>query len=86
MNILITQDTFAPSLKGMEFVSTNEVIEIETDNGHAIVAAGKGLYIDDKDAKGRPAHLLASKDRLTDAEALRKEAAAAAKAAAKKPD
>lgn len=64
MKILVTQDTFAPSLDGPTFIGANEVIDIDVDNGHAIVVAGKGLYVDAKDAKGRPAHLVASAERL----------------------
>lgn len=84
MKILVTQDTFAPSLDGPTFIGANEVIDIEADNGHAIVVAGKGLYVDAKDAKGRPASLVASDKRLEAAKAARAEAAKPAKAA--KPD
>jgi hypothetical protein len=83
MKILVTQDTFAPSMDGPTFVGANEVIDIEPDNGHAIVTAGKGLYIDQKDLKGRPAHLLASESRLKAATEAQAQAAKAAKAAAK---
>lgn len=83
MKILVTQDTFAPSLDGPTFVSANETIDIEPDNGHAIVNAGKGLYIDQKDLKGRPAYLLASAERLKAATEAQAQAAKAAKAAAK---
>lgn len=83
MKILVTQDTFAPSLDGPTFVSANETIDIEPDNGHAIVSAGKGLYVDQKDLKGRPAYLLASEARLKAAAEARAQAAKAAKAAAK---
>lgn len=64
MKILITQDTFAPSLDGPALLSANETVDIEPDNGHALVVAGKGLYVDQKDAKGRPAHLVATAERL----------------------
>lgn len=78
MKILITQDTFVPSIDGPEFVGIHETVEVEADTGHAVVNAGKALYIDQKDVKGRPIHLLASEQRLKVAtEAL----AAAAKAA-----
>lgn len=83
MKILVTQDTFAPSLDGPTFISANEVIDIEPDHGHAIVVAGKGLYVDEKDAKGRPKHLLASDKRLETAAELRKAALADAKRATK---
>jgi hypothetical protein len=86
MKILVTQDTFAPSLDGPTFISVNEVIDIEPDHGHAIVVAGKGLYVDAKDAKGRPAHLVASDKRLEAAAELRAAAVAEAKAKAKKPE
>lgn len=64
MKILITQDTFVPSIDGPTFVGNNETIEVETDTGHAVVNAGKALYIDQKDVKGRPFHLLATEQRL----------------------
>lgn len=64
MKILITQDTFVPSIDGPVFVGNHETIEVDTDTGHAVVNAGKALYIDQKDIKGRPAHLLASEGRL----------------------
>lgn len=81
MKILVIQDTFAPSLDGPTFLSANEVIDIEPDNGHAIVVAGKGLYVDAKDAKGRPAQLVVSADRLKAASEAQAAAAKAAKAA-----
>lgn len=80
MKILVTQDTFTPSLDGPAFCSANEVIDVDPDNGHAIVNAGKGLYIDEKDCKGRPAHLRASDERIKAAAAARAEADKAAKA------
>jgi hypothetical protein len=86
MKILVTQDTFAPSLDGPTFISANEVVDIEVDHGHGIVVAGKALYVDQKDAKGRPAHLLASDKRLEAAAEARAAAAAAAQAAAQKPE
>lgn len=85
MKILITQDTFVPSIDGPEFVGANETVDVETDTGHAVVNAGKALYIDEKDAKGRPPHLRATTERLkvaTDALAAAAKAAKAAKASA----
>lgn len=81
MKLLITQDTFAPSLDGPTFIAAHEVIDIEPDHGHSIVAAGKGLYIDAKDAKGRSPSLVASDKRLEAAKAARAEAAKPAKPA-----
>lgn len=83
MKILITQDTFVPSIDGPTFVSNHETIEVDTDTGHAVVNAGKALYIDQKDLRGRPAHLQATEQRLKVATEALAAAAKAAKAAAK---
>ena len=80
MQILVTQHPLPPSLAGPALCPANEVIHVDPDNGHAIVNAGKGLDIDEKDGKGRPAHLRASDERIKAAAAARAEADKAAKA------
>ena len=49
MKLLITQDTFAPSIDGAAFLAANTFVDLETDSARAIVTAGKGLYVDAKD-------------------------------------
>lgn len=78
MKILITQACAAPSMDGPVHLDANTLVEIETDNAHAIVAAGKGLYIDPKDDRSRTKVSTASETRV---EAVRAALAAAAKAA-----
>ena len=51
MKLLITAPTFAPSLDGPTFLGGNSFADLEEDNARAVVAAGKGLYIDGKDDK-----------------------------------
>jgi hypothetical protein len=49
MKILITAPTFVPSIDGPAFLDTNTIADMETDSARAVVAAGKGLYVDRKD-------------------------------------
>lgn len=52
MKLLITQDTFAPSMDGPVYLAANSLAELETDAARAIATANKGLYIDPKDDPG----------------------------------
>ena len=49
MKILITQDTFAPSMDGPVHLPAMSLAEMDTDMARAVVTAGKGLYIEPKD-------------------------------------
>ena len=49
MKILITQNTFAPSMDGATFLPAGSFAELEADSAKGIVVAGKGLYVDGKD-------------------------------------
>ena len=77
MKILITQACAAPTMDGAVHLDANTLVDIEPDNGHAIVAAGKGLYIAPKDDRSRTKTSTASEARV---EAVRAALAAAAKA------
>lgn len=49
MKILITTDTFAPSMDGPQFLPANSFADVDKDGAGAIVQAGKALYVDPKD-------------------------------------
>jgi hypothetical protein len=49
MKIIITQDTFAPSMDGPVYLPAPSVVELETDAARGVVMAGKGLYVEPKD-------------------------------------
>ncbi len=82
MKILITADTFAPSLDGPAHLAANEVVDVEPDTGHALVQAGKGLYVDAKDDRSKAKVATASKERMAEVAAIAKAAAKAGKAEA----
>lgn len=77
MKILITQDTFVPAIDGAMHCTANSVVDVETDNAHATVAAGKALYVDPKDDRSRTKVHTASEARI---EAVRAALKAAKKA------
>lgn len=76
MKILITNACAAPSMDGPVHLDANTLVDIEPDNARAIVAAGKGLYIDPKDDPSRTKVSTANEARV---EAVRAALAAAAK-------
>lgn len=76
MKILITQDCACPSMDGPVHLDANSLVDVETDNARAIVAAGKALYIDPKDDPSRAKVSTASESRV---EAVRAALAAARK-------
>lgn len=78
MKLLITQACAAPTMDGTVHLDANTLVDIEPDNGHAIVAAGKGLYIDPKDDRSRTKTSTASEARV---ELVRNALAAGRKAA-----
>lgn len=82
MKLLITAPTFAPSLDGPTFLGGNSFADLEEDNARAVVAAGKGLYIDGKDDKTRGKVFTASQDRIDAVQAAIKAVAKPAKQAA----
>lgn len=49
MRMLITGDTFAPSLDGPVFLPINSMADMEADSAKRIAQAGRGLFIDAKD-------------------------------------
>lgn len=80
MKILITIDTFAPSLDGAVFLAANGFADVDRDTATAIVQAGKALYVDPKDDPTRTKQFTAAESRIKGlVDALR----AADKAAAK---
>lgn len=85
MKTVILQDTFAPSMDGPTFLEANSFAEAEADTVHALVKAGKALYVDPKDDPTR-GHQLTASDRLVDAvKAAIDSRAAPAKEGAKQP-
>ena len=82
MKILITAPTVAPSLDGTQHLPRNTLADLEQSAAHAIVAAGRGLYIEPKDdptTRGNaPGRNTASE---TQVQAVREALKAAAKAA-----
>jgi hypothetical protein len=79
MKLLITTDTFAPSLDGAAHLPANTFAEVETDTGHALVAAGKALYVDPKDDRSRIKVATAAQARIDAVVAALKAAEKAAK-------
>lgn len=49
MKIIVTHDTFAPSIDGPVFLAAHTLAELETDAARGAVVAGKALYVDPKD-------------------------------------
>ncbi len=80
MKILITADTFAPSLDGPVFLPANAIAEMDEDTARGIVTGGKGLHVDRKDDKTKLKSFTASAEQI---EAARQAAEAEAKAAKK---
>jgi hypothetical protein len=64
MKILITSDTFAPSLDGPVFLSSNSFADVDKDTAAAIVHAGKALYVEPKDDPSRAKQWTASESRV----------------------
>lgn len=64
MKVLITQDTFVPSIDGPAFLPANSLADLEIDSAHGVVRAGKALYVDPKDDPGRTKQLTASDARV----------------------
>ena len=82
MKILVTQDTFAPSMDGPVFLAANTLAELETDSARGAVVAGRALYIDAKDdptTRGTQAGRWTAPEPLVDAarQALKKKPKAA---------
>lgn len=84
MKTVILQDTFAPSMDGPAFLPANSFADAEPDTVHALVKAGKALYVDKKDDPTR-GHMLTAGDRLIEAVKAAIDAAQAEAAAAAKP-
>ena len=82
MKILITHDCAVPAMDGPAHVDANTLADLETDTARAVVAAGKGLYVDPKDDPSRAKVSTASEARI---EAVRAAIAAARKAAKREP-
>lgn len=81
MKLLITAPCAAPTIDGPAHYDANTVAEFETDTAHAIVAAGKALYVDAKDDRSRTKVATATEARIEAVRAAQKAARAAAKAA-----
>ena len=79
MKILITQDTFVPSIDGPAFLAATSLADLEVDSAHGLVKAGKGLYVDPKDDLSRIKVSTATESRIKAAQ----DAVEAAKKAAK---
>ncbi len=81
MKLLITQATFVPSIDGPAFLSAHETVDLEKDSAHAVVTAGKGLYIDKKDDPTRNKNFTATDKQIEAAAVALVAAQEAAKAA-----
>lgn len=81
MKILITQDTFAPSLDGPQFLAANTFADVDKDGAAAIVQAGKALYVEPKDDPTRAKQYTAPESRVKALADAMKAADKAAKAA-----
>jgi hypothetical protein len=88
MKLLITAPTFAPSMDGPVYLADNTFADADADTAHALVAAGKALYVDAKDDRTKrgdhPGMFTASAERVqlvSAALAAEKKAAKAAKSA-----
>lgn len=64
MKILITSDTFAPSLDGAVFLGLNSFADVDKDTAGAIVQAGKALYVEPKDDPTRTKQFTATESRV----------------------
>lgn len=64
MKLLITSDCAVPSMDGPQHLPANSFVELETASAHAVVAAGRALYIDPKDDPGRTKPNTASEARV----------------------
>lgn len=81
MKILVTIDTFAPSMDGPVFLAANSFAEVDRDTAAGIVQqAGKALYVEPKDDPTRTKQFTAPEARI---KALVEALKAADKAAAK---
>lgn len=83
MKSLITADTFVPTLDGMEHVPPNTLVETDADTTHALVRAGKALYVDIKHAPKGMDRFVATERQLDAVAQAQAAAARAAKEAAK---
>ena len=81
MRVLITADTFSPSIDGPVYLAASTLADCEIDSAHALVHAGKALYVDPKDDKSKLKQRVATKELL---EAAVDSATKAAKAAKEK--
>ena len=65
MKILITTDTFAPSMDGAVFLAANSFADVDRDTAVAIVQnAGKALYVEPKDDPTRTKQWTAPEARI----------------------
>ena len=78
MQALVTDATFAPSMDGPQYLEANTLVEADADTVHAMVRAGKALYVNAKDDPTRIKQFTAAEPRV---QALRDAMAAAAQAA-----
>lgn len=83
MKLLITADTFAPSMDGPVHLPAHSFADLELDSARAIVQAGKGLYIDGKDDPTKTKQFTAPAERVKEVVAALAAAEKAAKADAK---
>lgn len=79
MKVLITADTFCPSIDGPTFLAANTLADCETESANGLVHAGKALFVDSKDDKSKLKMHTATKDQIDAAVEAAKAAAAAAK-------
>lgn len=85
MKVLIIAPCAAPSIDGPQHLPENTLQELETDVVHAIVHAGKGLYVDQKDDPSRAKVRTAGEGRIEAVRQAMKAASKAAKAADSQP-
>lgn len=83
MRMLITGDTFAPSLDGPVFLGINTLADMDADSAKRIAQAGRGLFVDAKDDPTRRANAPGAYTANAEQVRAATEAAAAAAKAAK---
>lgn len=84
MKILITVDCAAPSMDGPQHLPANTFVDLEVTSAHAVVAAGRGLYVESKDDPSRLKQFTASESRIKAVAGALDSAAKDARAAAAK--
>lgn len=80
MKLLVIQPTFVPVIDGSDYLAPNDMVDVDTHTGHALVTAGKALYADKRDDRSKVKTRTASPEQIKAAADAAKAAKAAAKA------